>query len=164
MTARQTSALAEVYELYGARVLALARRITGDATMAEDATQDVFVRLWREPMRYDPSRGTLLAFLLLQVRGRAIDLVRSDCSRRRREEQVTGDVVALDEYARFVEGDVLTDALQRLLAPERCAIELAFFGGLTYREVARALAVPEGTVKSRIRSGLQRLREELVAA
>ena len=162
-------ALAEAFRRHAGATYALARRVLRDATAAEEVVQEVFLRLWNAPDRYDPERGTLRAYLLAQAHGRAVDRLRSDTSRRRREERdaatsvephldVEGEVVGLDVSAH------LKGAVSALPSDERKAIELAYFGGHTYREVAALLSEPEGTVKSRIRSGLKRLRIGLADA
>jgi RNA polymerase sigma-70 factor (ECF subfamily) len=128
--------------------------------------QEVFLRLWNEPERFDPERGSLRAFLLAQAHGRAVDILRSDTSRRRREER---DARRTAEAGYDIEHEVwdlavaeqVKTAMTELPEDERKAIELAYFGGRTYREVAVALGAPEGTVKSRIRTGLRRLRATL---
>jgi RNA polymerase sigma-70 factor (ECF subfamily) len=129
----------------------------------------VFLRLWNEPDRFDPQRGSLRAYLLAQAHGRSVDFIRSETSRRNREER---DARLSAESGYDLEREVwdlavadhVRDALESLSDGERSAIELAYFGGHTYREVARLLDEPEGTVKSRIRSGLGRLRSSLVDA
>ena len=160
-------ALAEVFRRHGGAVFGLARRLLGDAAGAEEIVQEIFLRLWERPERFDPGRGSLRAFLLAQCHGRAIDVVRSDASRRRREEL---DARRTAEAGYDLEHEVwdlavaerVREALGQLPTEERAAIELAYFGGHTYREVARLLDAPEGTVKSRIRNGLRRLRTTLV--
>jgi len=159
-------ALAEAFRRHAGVAYALARRVLRDSTAAEEVVQEVFLRLWNAPDRYDPERGTMRAFLLAQAHGRAVDRLRSDTSRRRREER---DAATAAEAHPDVEGEVmglavaehLKGAVNALPADERRAIELAYFGGHTYREVAALLSEPEGTVKSRIRSGLKRLRSGL---
>ncbi len=162
-------ALAEIYRRHGRAVYGLARRVLQDAGEAEDVTQEVFLRLWREPDRFDPGRGSLRSFLLAQAHGRAVDAVRSSSSRRAREAREAAHT-ARSEYDMQHEAwdlalaDQVAQAMGELSEDERRAIQLAYFDGHTYREVARVLEQPEGTVKSRIRSGLRRLRDALVDA
>lgn len=162
-------ALAEVYRRHGRAVYGLARRVIRDAAEAEDVTQDVFLRLWREPSRFDPERGSLRSFLLAQAHGRAVDVVRSTSSRRAREAReaarTAGAAYDMEHEAwDLALADQVASAMGELSDDERRAIELAYFEGHTYREVARVLEQPEGTVKSRIRSGMRRLRDALVDA
>lgn len=163
----QQEALAEAYRRHAGAVFGLARRLLRDQARAEEVVQEVFLRLWNDPNRFDPDRGTLRSYLLAQCHGRSVDLIRSDSSRRGREEREAkitaeeGYDVAHEVLDLAVAGHV-REALDRLPDGERQAIELAYFGGRTYREVALQLGEAEGTVKSRIRSGLKRLRSELV--
>lgn len=159
-------ALAEAYRRHAGAVFGLAKRLLRDQPRAEEIVQEVFLRLWNDPHRFDPDRGTLRSFLLAHCHGRAVDLIRSDSSRRSREQR---DATASADQGYDVAHEVLDlavaghvrDALDSLPEGERRAIELAYFGGRTYREVAEVLGEPEGTVKSRIRAGLRRLRGEL---
>jgi RNA polymerase sigma-70 factor (ECF subfamily) len=163
------AALAEAYRRHAGAVFGLARRLLNDQAQAEEVVQEVFVRLWNAPERYDAERGTLRSFLLAHTHSRAVDVLRSETSRRRREER---EVRAAADAGYDVDREVwdmalaghVREALRSLAPSERAAIELAYFGGRTYREVAEELGEPEGTVKSRIRSGLKRLRSELVSA
>jgi RNA polymerase sigma-70 factor (ECF subfamily) len=162
-------ALAEVYRRHGRAVYGLARRVLNDATEAEDVTQEVFLRLWREPDRFDPDRGSLRSFLLAQSHGRAVDAVRSSSSRHRREARDAARTAhaAYDmqhEVWDLALADQVARAMSELSDDERRAIELAYFEGQTYREVARSLQQPEGTIKSRIRTGMRRLKEALTDA
>jgi RNA polymerase sigma-70 factor (ECF subfamily) len=156
-------ALAEVYKRHGGVALGLAKRLAGDHSLAEEIVQEVFLRIWNEPAKFDAARGSLRSYLLAQIHGRSVDLIRSESSRRNREER-EARLDATDAYDLEREVWDLTlaehvrDALVELPSDERSAIELAYFGGHTYREVAVLLDAPEGTVKSRIRSGLGRLR------
>ena len=160
-------ALAEAYRRHAGAVFGLAKRLLRDQARAEEIVQEVFLRLWNDPNRFDPDRGTLRSFLLAHCHGRSVDLIRSESARRSREERdakATAEVgydVSHEVWDLAVAGHV-RDALGVLPEGERKAIELAYFGGRTYREVADTLGEAEGTVKSRIRSGLKRLRSELV--
>ena len=162
-------ALAEAYRRHAGAVFALARRLLVDRAMAEEVVQEVFLRLWHRPDKFDPERGSLRSFLLAQTHGRSVDILRSEVSRRQREERdarQTAEAGYDIEHAvvDLAVADEVRAAMDILPAGERAAIELAYFGGHTYREVASLLDEPEGTVKSRIRSGLRRLRGVLVDA
>jgi RNA polymerase sigma-70 factor (ECF subfamily) len=161
-------ALAEAYRRHGAAAFGLALRIVADRRLAEEVVQEVFLRIWNEPEKFDPERGSLRSYLLAQTHGRSVDLVRAESSRRAREERdarrATDPGYDLErEVYELTLAEHVRDALTGLTDGERDAIELAYFGGHTYREVAVLLGQPEGTVKSRIRAGLGRLREALVA-
>lgn len=162
-------ALAEVYSRHSGAVHGLARRILRDETLAEEITQEVFLRLWNNPEKFDPQRGSLRSFLLAHTHGRSVDLIRSESARRTREDNdarlTTGAGQNVeDEVWNLALADQIREALSTLGEGERRAIELAYFGGHTYKEVADLLGEPEGTVKSRIRSGMKRLRVTLTAA
>jgi len=134
---------------------------------SEEVVQEVFLRLWERPERFDQARGSLRSFLLMDAHARCVDRIRSDSRRREREERsARAELVAdydLDLEAHDLEiAEQVREALATLSDGERRAIELAYFGGHTYREVARILEQPEGTIKSRIRTGLTRLRAQLV--
>jgi RNA polymerase sigma-70 factor, ECF subfamily len=162
-------ALAEVYRRHGGAVYGLARRVLNNASEAEDVTQEVFLRLWNRPDRFDPGRGTLRSFLLTQSHGRAVDAVRSLNARRVRESgearrTATAEYDMQHEVWDLAVADQVARALGDLPDDERRAIELAYFDGHTYVEVADLLGQPEGTVKSRIRNGMRRMRALLVDA
>ena len=162
-------ALAEVYRRHGGAVFGLAKRVMGSATEAEDVTQEVFLRLWNQPDRFDPARGSLRSFLLAQSHGRAVDAIRSSSSRRRREARDAFDTAQSSydlqhEVWDLAVADQVSTAMGSLPDEERRVIELAYFDGRTYREVARMLGQPEGTVKSRIRNGMRRMRTALLDA
>lgn len=160
-----TDALTRAYGLHSAAVFRFARCVVGRQNLAEEVVQDVFLRLWNEPERFDAGRGSLRSWLMTQAHGKSIDLVRSETARTRREERearlsVAGAVDAgIDDPV--IASDEMRVALATLSEPEREAIGLAYFVGYSYREVAERLGVPEGTIKNRIRKGLARLRVAL---
>jgi len=164
------AALTEVYRRHGGAVLGLALRLLRDRSLAEDVVQTVFIRFWDHPDRFDAERGALRSFLLAQTHGRAVDLIRAESARRRREERAGQRDVRNDDYdlerevVDLTAAEQVKDILATLPDGERQAIELAYFEGHTYKEVAVVLDQPEGTVKSRIRSGLRRMHTELVKA
>jgi RNA polymerase sigma-70 factor, ECF subfamily len=159
-------ALAEVYRRHGGAVYGLARKVLNNQAEAEDVAQEVFLRLWNQPERFDPSRGNLRSFLLTQSHARAVDTIRSLTSARRREIADAASTaggrydVHREAWDVMVSEEVLR-ALRGLPEEERRAIELAYFEGHTYVQVAQILDVPEGTIKGRIRNGMRRMRGDL---
>ena len=163
------AAMAELYRRHGRSVFGLATRLLTDRTIAEEILQDVFVRLWRQPERFDANRGELRAFLLRETHSRSVDRMRSDSARSRREDrhqrEDASPTVDVDrEVWHLIRSERIKDALDELSSGEREAIMLAYFEGHTYREVAVMLDEPEGTIKSRIRLGLKKLADKLEAA
>ena len=157
-------ALARVYDRYGGLVFGLARRVTGSATAAEEITQEVFTFLWEHADRFDSERGTLRGFLGAVAHRRAVDAVRRDTRRVAREERVGHDPSLdhpIDDAAdRMARDDLATKvraAVAALPDDQRVALELAYFRGCTFREVAVRLGIPEGTAKSRLRLALGKL-------
>ena len=160
-------AAAELYDRHSAQVLGLARRILRNDEEAEEVVQDVFSQAWRSAPRFDPSRGTVIGWLLIMTRTRAIDRLRA---RRSRPDLIAGpypdslpapgmaasDLLLSDEQAERVR-----EALLALPQPQRQVIELAYYDGLTQSEIAERLTEPVGTVKTRIRSALAALRQRL---
>ncbi len=166
---RSDAALAEAYRRHSGAVHGLALRLLRERSLAEDVTQEVFLRLWNRPGSYDAGRGSIRSFLLSHTHGRSIDLIRSEGARRRREDRETRFAPIAgpsleEEVVELARAEKTRQALQMLSENERGAIELAYFGGYTYRQVAAILGAPEGTVKSRIRAGLQRLHGYLAGA
>jgi RNA polymerase sigma-70 factor (ECF subfamily) len=163
------TALAELYRRHGSCVYGVALRLLGRSDLAEEVLQEVMVSLWEHPDRYDPSRGNLRPFLLRMAHGRAIDRLRSETARSRREEvherqRALPGVDLEREVVELLRAETVRSAVVSLASGERQAIELAYFGGHTYREVADILHQPEGTVKGRIRLGLRKLADRLDAA
>ncbi len=167
LAAGDDHALAEIFDALARNVYGSALRVLGDDSAAQDVVQEVFVELWANPGRYDPDAGTLRTYLTMMARHRAVDLVRSDLRRVARQERSyrltpvapaagAGDVVMAAETAGLVRA-----AVQLLPDSQRQVVELAYFKGLTHREVARAVGIPEGTAKSRLRLALAKLEEML---
>ncbi len=165
---RDQGALAELYRRHGGSLFCAALRVLSVRPLAEEAVQDIFIRLWQKPERFDPTRGSLRSFLLAQCHSRAVDIVRSESARRRREDGEANarraHYVLEDTVLDYVSGQKLREAVATLSEKEREAISLAYFGGHSYVDVATLLGLPEGTVKSRIRSGLIRLRRAVAEA
>lgn len=157
------SAFAEFYDEVSPVVYGTTLRVLRNPALAEEVTQDVFLELWKQAPRYDGSRGSPKAWAATVAHRRAVDRVRSEESARARDDashrmaDVDHDVV-VDEVTSELDRSRVVSALGQLTAPQREALSLAYYGGHTYREVAVLLDVPEGTVKTRIRDGLTRLR------
>jgi RNA polymerase sigma-70 factor (ECF subfamily) len=159
-------ALEQLYRRHAPACIAAARRIVVDEPLAEEIAQEVFLRFWRRPDRYDLARGSVRTFLSAAARNAALDTLRSERSRRRREERVAGGpwVPSVDEAVLVrIDQSAVRAAMGALSADERVAISLAYYEGCSYREVARRLEQPEGTVKTRIRRGLHRMQVTLRA-
>lgn len=156
-----------LYDRVRPQVLGIALRVLRDRALAEEVAQEVLVEVWNKADRFDPDRGTAAGWIATFAHRRAVDRVRSEQAGRDRDERVSRrdtvrevDVVA-DEVATRLDHWQVRQALATLTARQREAIELAYFQGHTYRDVARVLGIPEGTAKSRLRDGLVRLREDL---
>ena len=169
---RDSGGLGTLYDRHGRAVFSLALRILGDESDAEEVTQDVFAQAWRRAGQYDASRGTVAAWLLVMARTRAIDRFRA--RRVRPEGSVHEDEGltlqqlpatspdAASEMLAAERGQRVRRALEDLPFLQRVAIELAYFEGLSQREIAERLEQPLGTVKTRMRLGLLKLRDALV--
>lgn len=167
MAAGDQRGLAELYDRHGRLVFSLALRIVRDHGDAEDVTQEVFVQAWRQAERFTEARGNVVGWLLNMARSRAID-----CARRRKVRPVLAEESRTAELRDDGPGqDLQFDwtrraqtirlALEELPMLQRLAVELAFFDGLTHAEIAEQLEVPLGTVKTRVRQGLLKLRDSL---
>jgi RNA polymerase sigma-70 factor (ECF subfamily) len=171
VAARDQGALATLYDRHGGTVLGVCLRILRDRGEAEEATCDVFIEVWNRSSRFDRERGHPLAYLLNLARSRAIDRLRSRGRRDRifvvRDENETHDAPSSASPL----GDTMTSemrshlerALSALQPGQRRALELAYFDGMSHSEIATALNEPLGTVKTRIRQGLLRMRDTLDA-
>jgi RNA polymerase sigma-70 factor, ECF subfamily len=162
-----TDAFAALYDRFTPQVLGVALRVLRDRSLAEEVTQEVMVEVWRKASRFDPDRGSASGWITTLAHRRAVDRVRSEQASRDRDDRVSRrdtprpyDDVADEVQVRLDHWQVRR-ALAELTDRQREAIELAYFGGHTYRDVARVLGIPEGTAKSRLRDGLLRLRQAL---
>jgi RNA polymerase sigma-70 factor (ECF subfamily) len=167
LAAGDDHALGEIFDRLGSAVYGAAVRVLGEGSAAQDVVQDVFVELWRDPARYEPATASLRTFLTLRARHRAVDLVRSELRRVARQERQHRlaepaahpspfELVADAEAAR-----VVRNAVALLPDNQRQVVELAYYRGLTCREVAVAAGIPEGTAKSRLRLALAKLETML---
>jgi RNA polymerase sigma-70 factor (ECF subfamily) len=162
------AALAELYDRHGARVYSIALSILHDVGRAEDVTQDVFVTLWTQPDRYDPAVGRFAPWFYRVARNRAIDVIRQRRREVMPEEPAVFDLMLgesgdspPDAVVERSEAARVRAALRELPEEQRSLIELAYFGGYTQSQMAERLNIPLGTVKTRVRNGLRRLREAL---
>jgi RNA polymerase sigma-70 factor, ECF subfamily len=166
---RDADALAALYDRHGGRLLGLAQRILGAGGEAEEVVQEVFLFAWRSAGSFDPSRGNVLTWLMIVTRSRAIDRLRARKPAARPEirslEEVTEAPPAADDVeaasaSRQWEG-ICRAAVSSLPDDQRRALELAYFEGLTHQEIAERTGSPLGTVKTRVRLGLMKLRERM---
>ena len=169
----ESGAFRAAFDDHHRKVYAAAYGVLGDATLAQDVVQDVFLRLWRRPTAYDPSRGDLGAYLRLMGRSRALDLWRETQVRGRAADRLK--LVGGQEEPRAEEQpeivadraqdtEEVREALGKLPESQREALVLAYWGGLTADQIAQRIHIPLGTAKSRIRLGLARLRDEFAVA
>ena len=160
---RDADAFNEIYRRHARSVAATAKMVLGNSSAFEDVVAEVFLAFWLKPDSLDATRGSLLGLLRMKARGGGIDIIRSDVARHRREvndSRASRPSASQPDEAFSMLGtaEQLRKALAALIEKEREPIELAFFTGMTYRDVADHLQLPEGTVKSRIRSGLHNAR------
>ena len=158
------AAFAEFYELTSRRVFGMARRVLIDVELSEDTTQEVFLQVWQNAAKFNPEAGSPLAWLMTIAHRRAVDKVRSSQSSTDREakygassQDIDHDSVS-DEVGSRLEAEAVVRCLQTLTDTQQESVRLAYYGGLTYREVAERLNAAVPTIKSRIRDGLIRLK------
>ena len=167
LLAGDDAALGEVYDQFSSFVYGLALRVIGDTSAAEDVSQDVFVWLWERPGAFDPERGSLRTWLGTVTHRRAVDHIRREEARRRRSEREASRAVVAPDVEEMATALVTAEhvrvALGQLPEDQRSAVQLAYFGGRTYRQVAEKLGIPEGTAKSRLRLGLRKIADALHA-
>ncbi|MCU1547212.1 MAG: polymerase subunit sigma [Arthrobacter sp.] len=158
------AAFAEFYKLTSRRVFGMARRVLIDTELSEDTTQEVFLQVWQNASKFNPEAGSPLAWLMTISHRRAVDKVRSSQSSSDREakygassQEIDHDSVS-DEVGSRLEAEAVSRCLETLTETQQQSVRLAYYGGLTYREVAEKLHAAVPTIKSRIRDGLIRLK------
>ncbi|MGA2602721.1 MAG: sigma-70 family RNA polymerase sigma factor [Verrucomicrobiia bacterium] len=168
VAARDKEALRQLYTRHSAVLFALALKVLSDRAEAEDVLQEAFVQVWKTAGSFDEGRGKPIGWLIMLTRSRAIDRLRSRKTRTRVTESMAKDASQVGEARTPADEALATEAqrtvrtaLKSLPSEQRVAIELAYFGGLTQFEIAQQLSQPLGTVKTRIRNGMMRLREQL---
>lgn len=174
VAAEDQRAFGELYDATGPYVFGVVRRVLGDSRRVEDVTQEVYLQVWRTASSFDPDRGSAWSWLALLARSRAVDRLRADRSygdavdevERQPESAPVGGhgTNPSAEAARVERGEILRGALEELPDEQRRALELAFFRGWTHREIAERTEIPLGTVKTRIRTGMRKLRDVLGSA
>ena len=168
IAAGELDALEELYDRYKTMAYSIAYRITNDATLAEDVVQDAFLGTWRNAAKYVEGRGSVKTWLLSIVHHRAIDAIRRRRPTTELPESTDTPPAALTEpdiwaeVAADLDAEMVRSAMDALSPPQREAIELAYFGGLTQVEIAERTGTPLGTIKSRMRLGLLAMRGDLV--
>ena len=161
------AAFAALYDRFAPVVYGIIRRVVRDPAQSDEVTQEVFVEVWRTATRFDPARGSAQTWVLTMAHRRAVDRVRSEQASRDRNDRIghRDQSRAFDEVAEQVETSIeheqIRDALHVLTDLQREAVELAYYKGYTYREVAELLDTPLGTIKTRMRDGLIRLRDAM---
>ena len=152
-----------VYDLTSGWVLGVARKVIRDPALAEEVMQEVMLEVWRLASRFDPAKGSGMSWVMTLAHRRAVDRVRSERSHASRELRAATAVIDYDDVTEAVEASLEAERVQRCLSSltslQRECVSLAYYGGYTYAEVADLLGVPAGTVKTRMRDGLIRLRD-----
>jgi RNA polymerase sigma-70 factor, ECF subfamily len=163
-------AFAKLYDLMAARVLGLTRRVLRDNAQSEEVTQEIFLEIWQNAPKFDMSKGTATTWIMTMTHRRAVDRVRAAQSSRDRDTKIGIRDFApdYDNVAETVEIRMehkrVEEAMSRLTDLQRQAVTLAYFGGYSHSEVAEMLHIPVGTIKTRLRDGMIRLRDELGVA
>jgi RNA polymerase sigma-70 factor, ECF subfamily len=162
------AAFSELYRRYSPSAFGLANRILGDQTMAEEVLQEVFLSVWRRAGAFDPARGSVRSWLFAQIHHRSVDVVRREEAERRRSRATVEPEATEEDVDNVIEESWLSarrehvkSALTSLPEEQRRVIELAYYNGLTQTQVADAMGVPLGTVKSRTLAAMRRLRGAL---
>ncbi len=168
LAAGEVDAMAQLYDRYGTLAYSVSVRILGDPGKAEDVVQDAFLKLWHSASRFDSHRGSLRTWVITAVRNRSIDYLRGRSAHERQEREIPMETEACGagsdpwrEVAASIERDAIRDALASLPAEQRQAVELAYFGGYSHREIAEMIRVPLSTVKGRMRLALEKLHSHL---
>jgi RNA polymerase sigma-70 factor, ECF subfamily len=167
VSAGDQQAFAELYDRLAGNVFGLVRRVLRDVAQSEEVTQEVFLEVWQNAKKYDETKGGVVSWILTMTHRRAIDRVRASQASHDRDLRigVRDTVLFSDDVAESVEIKVEDEKVRRALARltdlQRQAIELAYYGGLTHGQIADLLHVPSGTIKTRIRDGMIRLRDEM---
>ena len=157
------AAFEAVYDRVAAPVFGTVRSVVRDPSLSEEVTQEVFVEVWRAASRFDAGKGSPMAWVATIAHRRAVDRVRSEQRSADRDRRAASSLIAYDDVAETVEDNLDRERVRRCLRTltdlQREAVTLAYYGGYTYREVANRLRVPAGTVHTRMRDGLLRLRD-----
>lgn len=161
------AAFADLYDRTASRVFGLVKRLLIDHSQSEEVTQEIFLEIWQNASRYEPSKGGAIAWMLTMTHRRAVDRIRASQASRDRDVRIgiRDHAPEFDSVAEHVEVQIeserVKEAMQRLTELQRQAVTLAYFGGYSHSEVSAMLKVPIGTVKTRLRDGMIRLRDEL---
>ncbi|TWP36387.1 ECF RNA polymerase sigma factor SigK [Leekyejoonella antrihumi] len=161
------SSFARLYDQTGPRIFGLVLRVIRDRAQAEEVTQEVYLDIWRQSARFDAARGSALSWMMTIAHRKSVDRVRSSEAQSRRDttydmkQQAVPYDTTVESAHRGLDAERVRKALETLTPTQREALELAYFGGYTHREVAALLNLPEGTAKTRIRDGLIRLRDTM---